>query len=306
MAREQVLGLEAVLADGTVISSMNEMLKNNAGYDVKHLFIGSEGTLGIVTRAVLRLRPAPRATQTAFVAVDEFPSLLQLLRRLGTELEGKLSAFEVMWNSHYHLLVEETQRHPAFLPTHHPYYVLIEAQGANGDHLEAQFTDAMAALLEDGHVVDAVIAQSGQQADQLWAMRDDVEGLVHRINPIAVFDISLPIRHMDNYIDDLTAALAAQCPEARLVCFGHMGDGNLHLGVGPANDRHRIERIVYEHLVPLQGSVSAEHGIGLEKREFLSCSRSPAEIALMRTLKQALDPKNLLNPGKVLAPEPAP
>lgn len=306
MAREQVLGLEAVLADGTVISSMNEMLKNNAGYDVKHLFIGSEGTLGIVTRAVLRLRPAPRATQTAFVAIDEFPSLLQLLRRLGTELEGKLSAFEVMWNSHYHLLVEETQRHQAFLPTHHPYYVLIEAQGANADHLEAQFTDVMAALLEDGHVVDAVIAQSGQQADQLWAMRDDVEGLVHSISPIAVFDVSLPIRHMDNYINELNAALAEQCPEARLVCFGHMGDGNLHLGVGPANDRHRVERIVYEHLVPLQGSVSAEHGIGLEKREFLSCSRSPAEIALMRTLKQALDPKNLLNPGKVLAPDPVP
>ena len=300
MAREQILGLEAVLADGTVISAMNEMIKNNAGYDLKQLFIGSEGTLGIVTRAVLRLRPAASATQTAFIAVASFESLLLILRRLGTELEGKLSAFEVMWRNYYHLLVEETRRHQAFLPSHFPYYVLLEAQGANAAHLEEQFTELMAALMEEGHIADAVIAQSSQQTALLWAMRDDVEGLIHSINPIAVFDISLPIRHMDDYVNGLEAALEEAFPGIKLVCFGHMGDGNLHLGIGPAHNRHAIESLVYERLAPLHGSVSAEHGIGLEKREFLPCSRSPAEIALMRTLKQALDPKNLLNPGKVL------
>jgi FAD/FMN-containing dehydrogenase len=299
MMREQVLGLEAVMADGTVISSMNEMLKNNAGYDIKHLFIGSEGTLGIVTRAVLRLRPAPRTVQTAFVALNSFAEVAGLLRQLGTDFEGKLSSFEVMWHNHYHYMVEETGKHQAFLPTDYPYYVLLETEGSDPEREEELFMTVLGGLMEAGHIADAVIAQSSQQAAQIWEMRDDVETLVRNISPIAVFDISLPIREMENYINSVEAAVQARFPEARLVAFGHLGDGNIHLGVGPAQDKHAVETIVYEALAKINGSVSAEHGIGLEKREFLSCSRSPAEIALMKSVKQALDPKHLLNPGKV-------
>jgi FAD/FMN-containing dehydrogenase len=299
MMREQVLGLEAVLADGTVISSMNEMLKNNAGYDLKHLFIGSEGTLGIVTRAVLRLRPAPRTVQTAFVALASFEDVAGLLRRLGTEFEGKLSSFEVMWRNHYQYMVEETGKHQAFLSTDYPFYVLLESAGADPEREEEQFMTVLGNLMEEGHIADAVIAQSGQQAAQLWEMRDDVETLIHNISPVAVFDISLPIREMEAYVIDVEQELKQQFPEARLISFGHLGDGNIHLGVGPAHDKHAVECIVYERLARVNGSISAEHGIGLEKREFLPHSRSAAEIELMKTLKTALDPKNLLNPGKI-------
>jgi FAD/FMN-containing dehydrogenase len=299
MMREQVLGLEAVLADGTVITSMNEMLKNNAGYDLKHLFIGSEGSLGIVTRAVLRLRPAPRTVQTAFVALASFDDVAGLLRRLGAELEGKLSSFEVMWRNHYHYMVEETGKHPAFLPTGYPYYVLLESEGSEPEREQEQFMTVLGALMEEGHIADAVISQSSQQAAQLWEMRDDVETLVHTMSPVAVFDVSLPIREMEAYVNDLEQELEQRLPETRLISFGHLGDGNIHLGVGPAHDKHAVECIVYERLAKVNGSISAEHGIGLEKREFLPLSRSAAEIEVMKTLKKALDPKSLLNPGKI-------
>ena len=299
MMREQVLGLEAVLADGTVITAMNEMLKNNAGYDLKQLFIGSEGSLGIVTRAVLRLRPAPRTVQTAFVALASFEDVVGLLRRLGIEFEGKLSTFEVMWRNYYHFMVEETGKHQAFLPTDYPYYVLLESEGADAEREEEQFMTVLGALMEEDHIADAVIAQSSQQAAQLWEMRDDVEALIHVFSPAAVFDISLPIREMEAYVNDVEQELKQQFTEARLVSFGHLGDGNIHLGIGPARDKHAVETIVYERLARVNGSISAEHGIGLEKREFLPHSRSAPEIELMKTLKKALDPKNLLNPGKI-------
>ena len=299
MMREQVLGLEVVMADGTVISSMNEMLKNNTGYDLKQLFIGSEGTLGIVTRAVLRLRPQARSVQTAFVALDSFADVAGLLRRLGVELEGKLSAFEVMWRNFYHFMTEESGKHQAVLPTNHPYYVLLESEGADPVREEEQFMAVLGTLMEEGHVADAVICQSSQQAAQLWAMRDDVETLIHATFPPAIFDISLPIREMESYVDDLASTLAERYPGTRMVTFGHLGDGNIHLGIGPVEDKHAIESLVYERLGQVGGSVSAEHGIGLEKREFLPHSRSPEELALMRTLKQSLDPGNLLNPGKI-------
>lgn len=299
MMREQVLGLEAVLADGTVISSMNEMLKNNSGYDLKHLFIGSEGTLGIVTRAVLRLHPAPRSVQTAFVALSSFEDVTGLLRRLGVEFEGKLSSFEVMWNSHYHFLTAESGRHQLFLPADYPYYVLLESEGADPEREEEQFMTTLGTLMEEGHIADAVLSQSSQQAAQLWEMRDDIEGLVAKVAPPAIFDISLPIREMEAYVIGLVAELKEKYPEINVLTFGHLGDGNIHLGIGPTHDKHAIESIVYERLGKVDGAISAEHGIGLEKKEFLPHSRSADEITLMRKLKAALDPDNLLNPGKV-------
>lgn len=301
MTRAQVLGLEVVLADGTVLTNLNESLKNNTGYDLKHLFIGSEGTLGVVTRAVLRLRPQARSVQTAFVALDNYADVVGLLRRLGVELEGKLSAFEVLWRNFYHFMTEETGKHQAVLPAHYPYYVLVESEGADEEREEAQFMAVLANLMEEGHVADAVICQSSQQAQQLWEMRDDVEHLIGAVAPPAIFDVSLPIREMENYINGLESALAEQYPGTRLISFGHLGDGNIHLSIGPAKDKHAIETLVYERLEQVNGSISAEHGIGLEKREFLPHSRSPEEIAVMRSIKQSMDPNNILNPGKIFA-----
>jgi FAD/FMN-containing dehydrogenase len=301
MMREQVLGLEVVLADGTVISSMHEMLKNNAGYDLKHWFIGSEGTLGIVTRAILRLRPLPRSVDTALVAVDSFSNLTCLLKRLGQDLDGKLSSFEVMWPEHYGFLTRETGKHQEFLPGHYAYYALVESTGADAARNEEQFMEVLGALMEEEIVADAVICQSSQQAKQLWEMRDDVEALVQAIAPPAVFDLSLPLREVEAYLATLKEALAADFPGTRLMVFGHLGDGNIHLGIGPAPDRQAIEALVYERLGAVHGSVSAEHGIGLEKRAYLKHSRSPQEIALMRSVKAAFDPSGILNPGKILS-----
>ena len=299
MTREQVLGLEAVLADGTVISSMNEMLKNNSGYDLKQLFIGSEGTLGIVTRAVLRLKPAPRAVQTAFLAMNSFDDVAKVLKRVGVDFEGKLSSFEVMWNNYYHLMVEKTGRHQAFLPTNFPYYVLLETEGSDPSREEELFTDVLGSLMEDELVADAVIAQSSKQAQELWEMRDDIEAITSTMMPGIAFDISFPIREMESYVSGIIKELGIKHPDANLVSFGHVGDGNIHMCIGPIDDKHAVETLVYQALGDINGAISAEHGIGLEKREFLSHSRSADEIALMRTIKKALDPKNILNPGKI-------
>lgn len=189
MMREQILGLEAVLADGTVISSMNEMLKNNAGYDLKQLFIGSEGTLGIVTRAVLRLRPAPSTVQSAFLGLKGFDELTHCLQRVLAELEGKLSAFEVMWQSHYRLLQNESDRHRELLPKDYAFYVLLEQEGADSVRCKEQFVEVLGRLIEDRVVADALLVDSDAQRNELWALRDDIEALVRVLDPAMIFDV---------------------------------------------------------------------------------------------------------------------
>ncbi|QNI02031.1 FAD-binding oxidoreductase [Halomonas sp. SH5A2] len=304
MMRQQVLGLEAVMADGRIVSSMNHMLKNNAGFDLKQLFIGSEGTLGIVTRAVLRLQPPTPSEQTALVACPSFEALTGLLNHMGKALGGSLGAFEVMWQNHYRLLTETLGRHSPPIATEHPFYVIIESLGSDAERNATQFSEALEDALESELIVDAVIAQSGTQRDGLWAIREDIEGLIKGLAPLLTFDVSLPIADMQRYTDALEAQLIQRWTDARLVVFGHLGDGNLHISVsaGSADPevRREVEAMVYQPLAALGGSVSAEHGIGLEKRPWLSTCRSSAEIELMRTLKQALDPLNLLNRGKVL------
>ena len=305
MMRENVLGLEAVLADGTVISSMNALLKNNAAYDLKQLFIGSEGTLGIITRAVLRLHPAPLSTQTALLALDSFGAVQALFVELGQRLGAALTAYEVMWDNFYLPLAVESGRHTAPLPGGHSHYVLLEASGTDPETDAARFEAVLGACLDSGLIADAAIATSGAQADAMWAVRDDIEGLFAYAAPSVTFDVSLPIVAMEGYVAGVEAAVRAEWGEAaKFITFGHIGDGNLHFVIAPRpyNEaaRHRVEEIVYTALVPYHGSVSAEHGIGLEKRAWLAITRSEAEIALMRTLKAALDPTGILNPGKVL------
>ncbi len=305
MTRDNVLGLEAVLADGTVISSLNTLLKNNAAYDLKQLFIGSEGTLGLVTRAVLKLYPQPLSQGTALVALDSFDAVMAFFAHCGRRLGGLLSSFEVMWQSHYELIAVNSGRHNPPLPGGHGYYAIVEATGTDAERDEALFAEVLGEALEQGHASDVVIAASKAQRAAIWGVREDIEGLFGALTPSCTFDISMPIAAMDDYVLKLTAAAHAEWgADTRVVVFGHLGDGNLHILVAPrpwsAEAPHKVETLVYEPLRALGGSISAEHGIGLEKRAWLNVSRTPEEIALMHTLKAALDPLGLLNPGKVL------
>jgi FAD/FMN-containing dehydrogenase len=303
MAREQVLGIEAVLADGTIISSLNGVIKNNTGYDLKQLFIGSEGTLGIITRAVLRLRPLPRSRQTALVAVADFNSVGSFLPMMDSALGGTLSAFEVMWNDFYSLIVADGKVHGFPLDTSHPFYVLIESSGSQEDIDRARFEHALEDAFAQQLIVDAAVAQSRQQRAELWAIRDDIDNLFAAMNPLITFDISLSIAHMDEYVRTVRENLLQRWPHGKMVVFGHIGDGNIHLVVSVgSNDPplvHAVDEVVYSSLKLFRGVISAEHGIGIYKREFLPISRSDSEIQLMRLLKQALDPKGILNPGKI-------
>ncbi|MEZ5560245.1 MAG: FAD-binding oxidoreductase [Pseudomonadales bacterium] len=298
MTRDMVLGLEAVLADGTVISSMNRMIKNNAGYDLKQLFIGTEGSLGIVTRAVLRLRERPATRTTLFVATDAFDKLTRFLKHMDAKLGGTLSAYEVMWNGFYRQVTTAPARNQPPVGQDYPFYVLVETMGCDEATVEAALADAY----EQELIVDAVLAQSEAQRLQLWAMRDDVEQCF-RDGPTFAFDVSLPISRMQGYVEAVQQRLAAAYADADLFVFGHMGDGNLHIVAGVHSradeDRHRVEACVYEPLRDVGGSVSAEHGVGLEKKPYLEICRSPEEITLMRAVKRALDPKGILNRGKI-------
>ncbi|EAQ96029.1 FAD-binding oxidoreductase [Congregibacter litoralis] len=310
MMRDMVLGVEAVLADGTVVSSMNHLIKNNAGYDLKQLFLGSEGTLGVITRLVLRLREAPSSQNVAFVAFADFPSVPRMLKRVDRELGGALSAYEVLWKNFYRLVTEAPASNQPPLAADYPYYALIEAQGNNDKIDKQRFEEVLEGALEDGDIVDAVIAQSSTERQKLWSIRDDVEQ-TFRYGPPVVFDVSLPIAAMETYVAKISAALDEQLDKAICWVFGHLGDGNLHIIVqteaGDApQSRETIERTIYGPLEKIGGSVSAEHGIGFEKKPYLHLSRSATEIGLMQNLKAALDPQGILNPGKIIdAPQSA-
>lgn len=305
MTRDNVLGLEAVLADGTVVSSMNSLLKNNAAYDLKQLFIGSEGTLGVVARAVLRLHPAPASEATAIVAIDGFDNLAGFFAHVGRRLGGLVRSFEVMWNNYYKLIGVDSGRHQSPLPEGHDFYVIVEAAGNDPDADGALFTEVLGETLEKSLAADAVIASSKGQRDAIWAIREDVEGQIKALMPGIAFDVSLPIMRMHEYTEGLQKSLHAVCgQQAMMAVYGHIGDNNLHLLVAPRpwspEAKHRAEEMVYRPLAALGGSVSAEHCIGLDKREWLPLSRNAEELALMRQLKATLDPFGLLNPGKVL------
>lgn len=305
MTRDMILGLEVVLANGTIVSSLNSLIKNNTGYDLKQLFIGSEGTLGVITRLVLRLREKPMTTNMAFVGVDNFDNVASLLKHMDRKLGGTLSAFEVMWQDFYKLMSTPPAGKTPPLPQHYPFYVLVESQGADRELDDQRFNGAIESAYEAGIAADAAIAQSEADCQGFWALRDSVELIMHTGAPI-IFDISLPIAEMDNYVRKLQSALPETIgPEHHLFVFGHLGDGNLHVvvTVPPGNypsARPKVEALVYGGLAAFRGSVSAEHGIGLEKKAWLSISRNPEELELMRMIKGLLDGDNILNPRKVI------
>jgi FAD/FMN-containing dehydrogenase len=301
MTRELVLGLEAVLADGTIVSSLNAMLKNNAGYDLKQLFVGTEGTLGVVTRAVLRLHPAPRERITAFVATDSFEALVALLRESRTAFGGQLGSFETMWENYFEFALTELKVGVRPFAAPHAHYALIEIESlepaGDGERLET----FLARMLDAGTAADALIARSLDESARLWRIRESAGEIMMRLGMPMAYDVSLPISRMVGYLEKLRAEVPAVLGERPLFVFGHLGDGNLHLvtGLRSLAEVAPLDRIVYGSLAGF-GSVSAEHGIGQLKRHWLASSRQPAEIALMRQLKTALDPRGILNPGRVL------
>ncbi|HEY2401036.1 MAG TPA: FAD-binding oxidoreductase [Steroidobacteraceae bacterium] len=300
MMRSLVLGLEVVLADGTVLLSLNRMLKNNAGYDLKQLFIGSEGTLGIVTRADLRLASRPVSACSAFVACRDFAAMVDLLGMLDARLGGQLSCFEALWPEFYELTTTPPARSSPILAYGQGIYALVEALGADPDADRERFERVLADAMESGLIVDAAIAKSEADRNAMWAPREDVFQ-ADRYGTSHSFDVSLAIADMPRYLDAFHGALRAQLPRARTFVFGHVADGNLHIVVCAGDvEVETVERCVYEPMRSISGSISAEHGIGLERKPYLEISRTRAEIATMRALKAALDPRGILNPGKVI------
>lgn len=302
MARDLALGIEAVLADGSIIDALRKVIKNNTGYDVRQLFIGSEGTLGVVTAAVLRLFPKPRSVCTGLCAVQDYAAVLALLARARAGFASQLTAFEVMWPDFYRVATLALGRRPP-LPAGHGAYVLIETMGTEPLADQERFESVIAQAMDAAVVEDAVIAKSQREAGELWSVRDspgEWQSAGHW--PQLGFDVSVPTGEIGELVSEIRAGVAARWPALSGLYFGHVADGNLHVSIHQASDSVdalEIEREVYRSVARRRGSISAEHGIGSLKREFLPLSRSPAEIALMRSLKQAMDPNGILNPGKV-------
>jgi FAD/FMN-containing dehydrogenase len=300
VTRDNVLGLEAVLADGTVLSCLNKMAKNNTGYDLRQLFIGSEGTLGIVTRVVLRLRPLPAARLTALCALESYDDVISLLKSAQRELVG-LSAFEAMWESYFRFNAEALKL--SFFDKSYPFTVIIEQDVSASDQDRDHFEAFLGKAFEVGLVTDALVAQSEKESRAFWSVREG--HMMDQLLPGLVnLDISLPIGQLGDFAKDCQAALLSHFPTAHVSFFGHIGDSNLHVAVWidrpSEQDLHDIDVIAYALVRRYEGSISAEHGIGTLKREFLDHSRSKVEIDVMRRIKAALDPNGILNPGKVL------
>jgi len=304
MARDLVLGVEAVLADGTVIDALRKVIKNNSGYDLRQLFIGAEGTLGIITAVVLRLFPKPRSNCTGICAVDDYPAVLELLKRARSGFGATLSAFEVMWPDFYRLGTVALGRKPP-LEIGHGAYVLIETLGTDPEGDQARYEAVMGEAIEAGIVKDATIAQSQREATELWAVRDSPGEWSNGVHwPQLGFDVSVPTGEIGPLAEEIDAELKRRWPELFAVFFGHVADGNLHVSVrmsGHSIPELDIENAVYGIVAQRRGSISAEHGIGSLKIPFLHFSRSEAEIELMRAIKKAMDPKGILNPGKLFS-----
>ncbi len=298
-AREQVLGLQVVLPDGRVWDGLRALRKDNTGYDLKQLVLGAEGTLGVITAAVLRLHPAPTASATAWIAVRSPARAVELLARLRQGLGQRISAFELVSRR----CLESVQRHlPAVrdpLPDPHPWYVLAEiADAGEPAVLAAQVEQALAACPD--LVADAVLAASAAQSQALWKIRETI--------PEAQFanvkhDVAVPVSRVPEFLERAGRALETAFPGVAVHAFGHIGDGNIHYNVGDQAllaRRDEVNRVVYDAVAALGGSISAEHGLGLLKREAIRRHKGALELELMRSLKAALDPRGLMNPGKVL------
>jgi len=302
MTRQSVLGLEVVLANGEVISNLSPLIKNNTGYDLKHLFVGSEGTLGIITQACLSLKPIPKSRRIALATCSTFDSVVSLLNDLRNSLGSGLTAFEVMW-SDYLEDAFSLPSCPALGFSKVPEIaVLVEVSSSSDQIGENALVEAISPWMENTENSDVVISQSDKQADRLWELRDLTGEAALKIAPYAGFDVTVPLDVMSRWKANLDAALESY-QLTKIQTYGHLGDGNLHLVIGldgqDPEAKSKAESAVYFTLAQFGGSVSAEHGIGMAKKKWLPLSRSETEISVMRTIKNSLDPQNILNPGRV-------
>jgi FAD/FMN-containing dehydrogenase len=302
MMRASVLGLEVVLADGTVVSRLGGLVKDNAGYDLKHLFIGAEGTLGVVTRATLQLQPRPSSRATAVVSVPAFADVVALLRACRRGLGPMLGSFEAMWPGYWRFVTGPLGIGRDPFEGQGGILVLVEALAFGPVAAEAALETVLAGVLETVPGSDAVVARSLADAEAFWRIRDAAGEAARGVAPYASFDVSLPIGAMEGWIAEIEPALRARGAVA-LQVYGHLGDGNLHLTAGCRADdpamAEDLAAVVALSVGARGGSISAEHGIGLSKKRHLGACRSNAEIALMRTLKQAIDPGWILGRGRI-------
>jgi FAD/FMN-containing dehydrogenase len=309
MTRALVLGLEVVQADGTVLDLMRSLHKDNTGYDLKQLFIGSEGTLGVVTAAVLRLFPRPDVTVVAFAAVPSPAAAVALLNTLQSRTGGMLSAFELIPRVALEFVTRHIDgtRDPLAAPS--PWYVLMEATGVREASLAETFETALADAMQAGTVTDAAVAANEAQAGALWKLRESISESQKREGASIKHDISVPVASIPDFIARAVPEVLKLAPGARAVTFGHVGDGNLHFNFNAAAAGDdpallakwdAIQQAVHDIVKDFGGSISAEHGIGMMKVKALPRYKSHAELDAMRTLKAAFDPKNILNPGKTV------
>jgi FAD/FMN-containing dehydrogenase len=308
-ARDLVLGLEVVLADGRILSNLNKVKKDNTGYDLKHLFIGSEGTLGIITAAVVRLFPRPAANATLLIGLASPEQALRLLGLAQSICRDGLVSFELMPRIGIEFVLRHVTRLRDPLAARHAWYVLVELVSQSTDALSAARDRLLENGLAQGIVEDAAVAQSLAQSRDLWALRESLSEVQRLEGGSLKHDISVPIARVPAFIETASAALMRAVPASRVVAFGHLGDGNLHFNLSqpPAMPKtaflaHQAEvnQIVHALVVGYGGSVAAEHGIGQLKRDLLAAVKDPVALDVMRTIKQALDPQGILNPGKVL------
>ena len=307
-ARELTLGLEVVLADGRIWDGLRALRKDNTGYDLKHLFIGAEGTLGLITAATLKLFPRPRAHATAWVAVPDPAAAVRLLGRMRDAAGDNVTAFEIVGRPALELVLRNIPNARDPLAGKPAWQVLIELSGSRGD-LADTLEQALHQAAADGVIDDAAVASSEAQTAALWALRENISE-AQKIEGVSIkHDIAVPVSRIAEFIARADAALLAAFPAVRIVCFGHIGDGNLHYNQSRPDAQSNTEfiaqtgvvnRIVHDLVHELGGSISAEHGLGQLKREEVLRYKSATEMDMMRAVKQALDPRGLMNPGKLL------
>lgn len=305
-ARDQVLGLEVVLPDGRIWDGLRALRKDTAGYDVKQLFIGAEGTMGVITAANLKLYPMPQNLRTAFVAINGPDAAVSLISKMRDSLGDQLLAFELIPARAIRYVCRHIAGTRPPFAEDYPWYVLLESSGQKDP---ADFEDALLASIERGAALDAVIAKNQAEANDFWRVRHSISEAQKLEGASLKHDVSVPLNAVGHFITGAESAVLAHMPEARVVAFGHVGDGNVHFNISQpvawtteqfVSEREALATLVYDAVDRFDGSISAEHGIGIAKKKYLSKYRSETELAIMRSVKLAIDPQNLMNPGKVV------